>query len=98
MAAYYHKHPDEKRRHNRNRYLVNAQVDSKIKGEEKGALVGKWNRPIVDHVRMFVSLIERRRVRRDEVVRMLKRISRQPRLTRRRRLDYVVRQLNKGPP
>jgi regulatory protein len=47
---------------------------------------------------IILRLIERRRVSRDEVVRMLKRISRQRSLTRRRKLDYIVRQLNKGPP
>lgn len=96
-ASYYRKHPDEKRRHNRNRYLLDGKAESEIK-EEKRELVEGWNRPIVDHVRMVVSLIERRRVSRDEVVGMLKRISRQHSLTRRSKFDYIVRQLNRGPP
>jgi hypothetical protein len=97
VAIYYRNHPDERRRHNRNRYLLGGKAEVEMK-EEKHGLVEEWNRPIVDHVRMVVSLIEGRRVSRDEVVRMLKRISRQRSLTRRRKVDYIVRQLNRGPP
>jgi hypothetical protein len=96
-ASYYRKHPDEKRRHNRNRYLSEAKDERGIE-EEKQGLVEEWSRPIIKHVRMVVSLIEGRRVSLDEVVGMVKRISRQHSLTRWRRMDYVVSQLNKGPP
>lgn len=54
--------------------------------------------PIIEHVRMVTSLIEGRFVSIDEIREMLKKISRQHSLTRRRRVDYLVQQLNKDPP
>ena len=54
--------------------------------------------PIIEHVRMVTSLIEGRFVSLDEIKEMLKKISRQHPLTRRRRIDYLVQQLNKDPP
>jgi hypothetical protein len=95
-AAYYRGKEGrmKKRALNRNRYLVATAKDS----EPEAMREHDCEEPIVEHVRMVVSLIEGRRVRRDEVVGMLKRISRQHSLTRRRRFDYLVQQLNKGPP
>jgi len=47
---------------------------------------------------MVTSLIEGRFVSLDEIKEMLKKISRQRSLTRRRWVDYLVQQLNKDPP
>jgi len=97
-TAYYRTHPDEKRRHNRNRYLVDRKADGEDEESRARRTVEARNGPITDHIRMVVCLIEARRVSRDEIGRMLNRISRQHSLWRRRRMDYVVRQLNRGPP
>ncbi len=59
---------------------------------------GKWNAPIVEHVRMVTSLIEERKVRLDEILKMLSRILRQHSIGHGKRIDYIVRYLNKSPP
>lgn len=56
------------------------------------------NRPLVEYVRLGVSLIEGRAVSREEVLAMLAKVLRQPRIGRRRKFDYFVRRLNENPP
>ena len=63
-----------------------------------GSGKGEWDAGIVAHVRMVTSLIEARRVSRDEILKMLARALRQHSLGRVRRIDYIVRQLNKASP
>lgn len=53
---------------------------------------------MVAYVRMVVSLIEGRRVSRDEIVNMLARALRQHSMARRRRIDYVVGYVRGNPP
>ena len=53
---------------------------------------------MVEHVRVVTSLIEGRGVSRDEIFQMLKRIMRQHRIGREKRIDYVVRFLKAHPP
>jgi len=53
---------------------------------------------IVEHVRVVTSLIEGFEVSREEVVEMLARILRQPRMARERRIDQAVRRLAREPP
>jgi len=72
--------------------------DSEPEAVEEEATEDGCNEPIIEHVRMVTSLIEGREVSIDEIEKMLKKISRQHSLTRRRRIDYVVQQLNKDPP
>jgi hypothetical protein len=80
---------------NRKRYLVaraeQVQEDRPEKREQPHA-------PILKHVRMVVSLIEGCPMSWAEIEQMLKRNWRQHRIGGRRRMDYVVRQLNRGPP
>jgi len=47
---------------------------------------------------MVTSLIEERKVRLDEILKMLSRVLRQHSIGRRRRIDYIIRYLNKSPP
>jgi hypothetical protein len=54
--------------------------------------------PIVDHVRMVVSLIEGRPLSRCQVLRMLATVLRQHTIGRRRQIDQAVAWLNKQPP
>ena len=53
---------------------------------------------MVRYVAMVASLIEGRPVSEEEIVRMLARAMRQHSMARRRRMDYVVAQLNKHGP
>lgn len=53
---------------------------------------------MVAHVRMVTSLIEGRRVSREEILQMLKRTMRQHRIGREKRIDYIVRFLKANPP
>jgi hypothetical protein len=59
---------------------------------------GGWNEPMVEHVRMVSSLIEDRRVSREEILEMLARVLRQRTMPRRSKIDHVVAWLNEHPP
>jgi len=84
IAAYYRENPDKKRRQNRKRYLHSAQMrrdgDAQPRGEPPA--------PILEHVRMVVSLTERRQVGLDEIVELLAKKGRQHRMAWRRRRAY----------
>ena len=57
-----------------------------------------WPRPILDYVRVAVSLIEGRKVELWEIVEMLQRTVRQHRMVRMRRIDQGVAWLHAQPP
>jgi len=57
-----------------------------------------WPRPIVEYVRMATGLIERREVRLAEVLEMLRRVLRQHRMVRTRRIDQIITRLHEHPP
>lgn len=57
-----------------------------------------WPQPIVEYVRMVTSLIEGRQVSLAEVLEMLRRVVRQHRMVRMRRIDQIVAWLNERPP
>jgi hypothetical protein len=57
-----------------------------------------WLRPILEYVCVLVGLIEGRKVRLWEVIKMLERIERQHRMVRMRRIDQSVAWLNEQPP
>ena len=99
-AAYYR--TDEgrgkKRTLNSKRYRVIANDESEAVTVEGEAPEESGAAPIIEHVRMVTSLIEGRFVSLDEIREMLKKKERQRSLTRQRRVDYLVQQLNKDPP
>lgn len=70
-------------------------------GEEKGVALeakeGKCNEEMVEHVRMVTSLIEGRKVSREEILQMLVRAVRQHSIGRERRVDYIVRYMKEHP-
>ena len=66
--------------------------------EAGGDLNLDFDAGMVEHVRMVTSLIEGRRVSREEIVQMLKRTLRQHRMGREKRIDYIVRFLKANPP
>lgn len=53
---------------------------------------------MVGYLAMVASLIERRRVSKEEILQMLARAMRQHSMARRRRMDYVVAELDKNAP
>lgn len=53
---------------------------------------------LVEYLRVVVSLIESRKIDRDEIVELLKRAVRQHSISREKRIDYVLRYLNEKPP
>jgi len=64
-----------------------------------GTLVGSgFDAGMVSYLRMATSLIEGRRVSRDEILQMLARVVRQHSIARRKRTDYLLWYLNKNPP
>ena len=58
----------------------------------------RFDAGMVCYVRMVTSLIEGRRVSRDEILQMLARAVRQHSMARGRRIDYVLRYLMKNAP
>lgn len=58
----------------------------------------QWNRPMVEHVRMVVSLMEGRKVSGQEILEMLARVLRQHSMCRRTKIDHAVAWLNENPP
>jgi len=58
----------------------------------------RWNRLMLEYVRMLVSLIVARSVSRTEIVQMLQRVLRQHSLGRRREIDHALIWLQEHPP
>lgn len=58
----------------------------------------RFDAQMVSYLRMITSLIEGRRVSEIEILEMLERAVRQHSMVRRRRIDYVLRYLNKNAP
>lgn len=83
---------------NRKRYLVYNDDQNEQEAEEEQMAEEDKDESIIEHVRMVTSLIEGREVSLEEIKEMLKKKERQHSLTRRRKLDYIVEQLNKDPP
>ncbi len=89
-VAYYREHPEKKRRQNQRRYLHAAQESRRRAEAVQEASVA----PIVRHVRLIVSLIERRRVGLKEVLAMLAKKARQHRMAKRGRRPYGGRRID----
>lgn len=70
-----------------------GQEEKKSRGTPLGLVLG-----MVTYLAMVTSLIERRRVSREEIEELLARKMRQHSIARRGRMDYVVGELNKRPP
>ena len=73
---------------------MDSAGDAVEKVEEKG----EKEPPIMKHVRMVLSLMGCGLVSRQELEEILAQKGRQHRMAHRRRVDYIVDQLNKGPP
>ncbi|MCX6844412.1 MAG: hypothetical protein NTX53_19290 [candidate division WOR-3 bacterium] len=88
-AEFYREYPEKKRHQNRKRYLHSAQTrqDGDAEPQSDSPM------PIVRHVRVILSLVERRRVGIGEVLALLTKKGRQHRMARRRRRAYGRRRI-----
>ena len=57
-----------------------------------------WPKPLVEHVRVVVSMIEDRTLSRGEILEMLAEVLRQQGMGRRRKIDHAVSWLHENPP
>ena len=90
LAAIHRCEDGKKRRQNRKRYLLAARLEREGGPQPQGETAA----PIVHHVRLIVSLIERRPVSLDEILRMLKQKERQHRMGRGREPSYGLRRIH----
>lgn len=88
-VSYYREHPDKKRLQNRNRYV--RAIPPGLAGEENP--LSEPLPPILRQVRVMVSLIEGRQVGLEEIVVLLAKKGRQPRMARTRRRAYGGRRI-----
>ena len=100
-VQFYQKHKDRKQRQNNKRRKAGSQEKEKEKEKpapSREAVPGPWPQPLVEHVRVVVSLIEGREVSREEILEMLAKVLRQQGMARRRKIDQAVSWLNENPP
>lgn len=91
-SAFYREHPNKKRDLNRKRYLQTAsQLPQRTVDSNKNN-----PSPIVRHVRVIVSLIERRPVTLAEIVEMLSKKGRQHRMVLGQKPGYGTRAVNEN--
>lgn len=89
----------KKRIQNNKRQRIERQdFSAKEELDEEVAPQVRWNEPIIEHVRMVSSLIEGRRVSRDEILEMLSEFLRQHSMVSRSKINHIVWQLNQNPP
>jgi len=95
-TEYYRLDRQKKKAQNRKRYQRDAALPPPP--PPPGAAAPVPDDRMLNHVRTFISLIEGRRVGRDEIREMLATFSRQHSMARRSRRDYLVQYLNEYPP
>jgi len=100
-VAYYQTEEGKKKKqrlNQRRRALVGGKAPVQEDEAPSRALPGPWPEPVVEHVRMVVSLIEGRPVSREEILEMLAKVLRQQGTARRRKIDHAVSWLHENPP
>jgi hypothetical protein len=96
-VQFYREHQDRKQRQNSKRRKVGGR-EKEEPAPSPEAVPGPWPEPLVEYVRVVVSLIEGREVRREEILEMLAKVLRQQGMGRRRKIDHAVAWLNENPP
>jgi hypothetical protein len=96
-VQFYQEHPDRKQRQNSQRRKAGRQEKEEPAPSRK-AVPGPLPELLVEHVRVVVSLIEGRRVSREQILEMLAKVLRQQGMARRRKIDQAVAWLNENPP
>jgi hypothetical protein len=98
-VKFYQEHKDKKSRLNsRRRRAPTERKQAKETVPAAEGLSERWPKPVVEHVRMVVSLIEGRPVSLEEILEVLAKIWRQQGMGRRRRIDHAVDWLHENPP
>ena len=59
---------------------------------------GHPSQELVEHLQVAVGLIEGRRIRREQILCLVEKVLRQPRMARVRRMDQIIDHLNEHPP
>ena len=100
VAYYQTKEGKEKKQrlNQRRKALVGGQAPVQEAQAPREAVAAPWPKPVVEHVRVVVSLIEGRPVSREEILEMLKKVLRQQGSDRRRKIDHAVSWLHENPP
>ena len=93
---FYRQHKEKKRLQNGRRQPRPPENEPEAHPQPAG--VGPPPEAIIEHVRVVVSLIERRQVSRPEILQMLARVLRQQGMGRRRKIDQTVAWLKEHPP
>jgi len=96
-VAYYQTDKGKKKKQALNQRRRKAS-DPALQSEPPQPVCAPWPEPIVEHVRVVVSLIEGRPVSREEILQMLAKILRQQGMGRQRKTDQAVRWLHENPP
>lgn len=100
-VAYYQSEEGKKKKRDLNQRRRRPIAPNPPKQEAEApsqAVACPWPEPVVEHVRVVVSLIEGRQVSREEILEMLAKVLRQQGLGRRRKIDHAVSWLHENPP
>jgi len=96
-VQFYREHKDRKRFQNSKRRKAGL-AEKEEHAQSAEAVPGPWPEPLVEHVRVVVSLIEGRSASREEIREMLAKVLRQQGMGRRSKIDQAVAWLNENPP
>ena len=96
-VQFYREHKDRKQFQNSKRRKTGL-AEKEEHAHSGQAVPGPWSEPLVEHVRVVVSLIEGRSVSREEIREMLAKVLRQQGMCRRSKIDQAVAWLNENPP
>lgn len=97
-AAYYQDENGKEKKRQQNAKRRKKRVSVPVAAAPLPEENPPWPKPIVEYVRMVTSLIEGRQVSLAEVLELLRRVVRQHRMVRTRRIDQIVAWLNERPP
>ncbi len=94
-VAYYQTPEGKKKKRDLNQRRRSPPKPSPRESEED---CQPWSEPLVEHLRLVVSLIEERQISRHQILHLLQKVLRQHRMARRRRIDQIIDHLNERPP
>lgn len=94
-VAYYQTPEGKKKKQDLNQRRRSPSKPSPRESEED---CQPWSEPLVEHLRLVVGLIEERQISRDQILQVLRKVFRQHRMARVRRIDQIIDHLNRHPP
>jgi len=99
-VAYYQDPVGKKKKRDLNQRRRRSTPESSTPNEE-GCLEEECeprSEPMMEHLRLVVGLIEGRPISRSQILRLLRKVLRQHRMARVRRIDQIIDHLNRHPP